>query len=93
MVDEEQLKRDFIDSRKKHNELLKLNQQGKDYNWCGELVECKPFRLDEQPLNENPNLMVVKYKDGKGCMVVDMDKLDKIPKAKQNKIFNLGKER
>ena len=45
----------------------------------------------KEPLNENPQLLTITYKDGKGGMVIDQEELIKLPKAIQNKIFSLHK--
>lgn len=96
MVDVEAMKNDFIEQRKRHNEELRLNQSGKMTNYISykdgikEVIDCKPFRLKEKPLNENPHLLLIAYKNGMGGMVIDQEQFDKFPKRKQDKIYKLA---
>lgn len=98
MIDTRKMEVDFIEKRKKYNKELELNQKGfysETYYYPKEeevkLEPCKPFRLKEEKLNEEPNLLIIEYKNGKGVMVIDQDALNKLPKSIQLKIFNLGK--
>lgn len=97
MIDTLAMERDFIARRKQYNEELRLNQSGKrtvhNHYPIDEVIieDCKPFRLKEEPLNENPELLIITYNNGKGAMVIDQEELMKLPKANQNKIFNLHK--
>lgn len=58
----------------------------KQYN---EFNNLKPG--DKDYLDENPELLIITYNNGKGAMVIDQEELMKLPKANQNKIFNLHK--
>lgn len=97
MIDAKKMEVDFIEKRKKYNEELRLNQKGfytRIYYYPEldkKIEKCSPFKLKEEKLNEQPNLLVIEYKNGKGAMVIDQDALNKLPKSIQLKIFNLGK--
>ena len=94
MIDTLAMERDFIARRKKFNEELRLNQSGKckKYNYITgvtEIITCEPFRLKEEPLDENPHLLMITYNNGNGGMVIDQAELNKLPKSIQSKIFKL----
>lgn len=97
MIDAKKMEVDFIEKRKKYNGELRLNQKGfytRIYYYLEldkKIEKCSPFRLKEEELNEEPNLLTIEYKNGKGVMVIDQDALNKLPKSIQLKIFNLGK--
>lgn len=65
--------KDFIERRKKCNEAL------------DERADNKTPRLSTDP----NAVVVIRYNQGRGCMVVDMENLLKLPKSIQNKIFKL----
>lgn len=97
MIDAKKMEVDFIEKRKKYNEELRLNQKGfytRIYYYPEldkKIEKCSPFRLKEEELNKEPNLLTIEYKNGKGVMIIDQDALNKLPKSIQLKIFNLGK--
>lgn len=95
MIDINLMEKEFKERRKKYNIELLLNQSGKITNKYLDgheyVCDCKPFRLDEKPLNEDPDLLIVKYLDGKGVILIDQEELFKLPKMIQNKIFSLHK--
>lgn len=59
------------------------------------MIDVKKLEKDFiERRGDNPpeNLMAFTYKtkSGSGAMVIDMDKLNKLPKSKQNKIMKLA---
>lgn len=73
----------MIDTEQMAKEFI---ERRKAYNQCNNL---KPG--DKDYLDENPQLLLITYKDGKGGMVIDQESLSKLSKGVQTKIFNMHK--
>lgn len=98
MIDVEKMKQEIINRRKEFNRLLKLNQEGfyecKNFEfdsdtYSTELKKCEPFRLKEEPLDENPDFLVVHYKNGNGAIVIDVEEFKKMPLKKKKLILEI----
>lgn len=73
--------------------MIDTNQMEKDFierrKKCNEWAS-EHGRNEKEFLDENPKLLIITYKNGRGAMVIDYERLSKLPKGVQDKIFSLG---